>query len=356
MKKKYLAQVLLVSMFWLASCGGYETRVINTVHADGSITRKVIMKNDTPEFLPENFRVPVDSTWTTSTVFKINENQDTTWIYTAEKHFNNTGEINLEYRNDSGANSRLSREAHFSKKFKWFNTIFRFSEVIDQVLTVDCKPSEFLSDEELSYMYLPGEIQDELLAGPDSIYYKTMADTLETKFDRWLLTGLVREWIKSFYDLFGSHPDLKISQEEMLGKESRLVEEFIVDDVDEEEVVKNVLGEEFYARFETEIDSAFSVMDEQLSPFWNAREYTMEIHMPGEITGSSGYVRSFDEGQDKKGIVWAVQGDFFLGQSYEMWVESKMINAWAWIVTGIFILFVTTGFIIRFKRRPGPTS
>lgn len=343
-------------MIFLFACGGYETRVINTIHKDGSITRKVIMKNDGPEFNPENFRVPVDSTWQITRTFEIDDNQDTTWLYTAEKHFADTEAINDEYNHDTGANGALSRHARFTKTFKWFYTSFRFSEVIDQVLTVDCPPSDFLSEEELSYMYLPGEIQDEMKSGPDSLYYKTMADTLETKFDRWLLTGLVREWIGSFFHLFGDHPDLNISREEMQDKESLLVEQFLDEELDEEEAIKNVLGVAFYSRFETEIDSAMSAMDEQLSPFWNAKEYTMEIHMPGEITGSSGYVRSVDESQDEKGIVWAVQGDFFLGQTYEMWVESKMVNYWAWIITSIFILFVISGFIIKSGKRTGSSQ
>jgi len=340
----------MISMIWLFSCGGYETRVINTIHQDGSITRKVIMKNDEPEFLSENFRVPVDSTWQTTMTFEINEDQDTTWLYTAEKYFADVEEINHEYQNDAGANAKLSRRAKFSKKFKWFYTIYRFSEVIDKVLTVDCKPSDYMSEEELSYMYLPGEIQEELKSGPDSLYYKTMADTLEIKFERWLLTGLVRQWTESFYELFHDHPNLDITKEEMRKKEPHLVERFVLDDADEEEAIKNVLGNEFYENFNTEIDSAFSVMDEQLKPFWEAKEYTLEIHMPGQIMGSSGYVKSYGESKDEVGIIWAVQGDFFLGQSYDMWVESKVLNYWTWIITAIFLIFVITGYVISSRK------
>ena len=41
MKRKYKVPLMILSLIFLFSCGGYETRVINTIHQDGSITRIV---------------------------------------------------------------------------------------------------------------------------------------------------------------------------------------------------------------------------------------------------------------------------------------------------------------------------
>ena len=96
MKRKYKVPLMIISLIFLFSCGGYETKVINTIHQDGSITRIVSMRNDKPEFDPEEYRVPVDSTWNIEITMEIEE-EDTTWFLTAEKHFNSVEELNAAY-------------------------------------------------------------------------------------------------------------------------------------------------------------------------------------------------------------------------------------------------------------------
>ena len=103
MTQKYKVPLMIISLIFLFSCGGYETRVINTIHEDGSITRIVSMKNDKEEFDPEKYRVPVDSTWNTEITMNI-EDDDTTWFLTAEKYFPSVEKLNSAYDNDTGTN------------------------------------------------------------------------------------------------------------------------------------------------------------------------------------------------------------------------------------------------------------
>ena len=349
MKLRFKVLFMIISLIFLFSCGGYETRVINTIHQDGSITRIVTMKNDKPEFEPEKYRVPVDSTWNIEHTMEI-ENEDTTWFLTAEKHFDSIEELNSAYDKDTGTNQNLPRSASFSKQFRWFNTHYRFSEKIDQTLHVDCKLSEFYEDEELSFIYLPNQVQEELKNGPDSLNYKELSDSLETIYEYWLFTGLVREWVEIFYDLFENHPELNISRDEMRAMETQFIEQLILDELDEEETLKKILGEDFYASFETELDSSFNVLDDIITGYWDMEEYDIEIRMPGKILASSGYA-STGESEHEKGIIWTVTGDYFLGQPYEMWAESQTINYWAWVVTGLFIIFVAAGLLYQRKKQ-----
>ena len=387
MKRKVKITLTLLSMILLFSCD-YKTHVINTVHKDGSITRKVIMKNSEKKFEPDKYRVPVDSTWQTQIDIDINEKGDTSWILTAEKHFANVEEINEEYINDKGSNQDLERKAYFSKSFKWFTTVFRYSETINKFMTVTCPASDFLSDEELKFFYLPGNVKSELKNGIDSLKYKALSDTVDTKSEIWLWTSIVRQWIDIFYDLFGDHPDLSIDKEEMLSKESAFAKQFIdyeksekekdeealqiilneedeeIVDVPEEKteqkvkdeepddielVVTSVLGKKFYFTFKTEIDSAMSVLETMTEPFFSADNYDMEIRMPGRIIASNGYANTDPDSENSDGILWTVQEDYFLTQQYEMWAESRVNNYWTWIISALFILFVAAGFMIRSK-------
>jgi len=388
MKWKVKISITILSMVLLFSCD-YDTHVINTVHEDGSVTRKVIVKNDNErEFEPKNFRVPIDSTWTIEYTDELDENNDTIWILTAEKHFASVAGINVEYINDTGSNRDLKRRADFSKSFKWFTTVFRYSEIVEKVLTITCPASDFLSEEELAFYYLPDKVKGDLKSGSDSLRYRALADTVETKSETWMWTGMVRQYIEIFYDLFGDLPDLDIKKEEMSEKESAFVHQIIamdqsekeeeeetlqtVEEGEEEEVqqaldkieqeesmeeeddiellITSVLGEEFYASFKTEIDSAMSVLETVTDPFFSAQTYDMEIRMPGRSIASNGYADTNPESNGGGGILWTVQGDYFFLETYEMWVESKVSNYWAWIITAVFVLFVITGFVVRSRK------
>lgn len=350
MKRKGKISLIIISMIMFFSCD-YETHVINSVHEDGSVTRKVIVKNSKENFEQDKFRVPIDSTWQTEISIDVNENNDTTWILTAEKYFASVEEINAEYKADSGSNREMQRSAAFSKKFKWFTTVFRFSETVEKVLTVSCPMSDFLTDEELKFIYLPDKVREDLKKGADSIRIKEMADTIEVKSEQWMWTSFARQWIEIFYDFFGDDPELTIDKEEMMSKVPLFVQQASDDEGDSlAQFFIPILGEEFYYTFVTELDSSVSVLEDTVDIFLSVNSYDMEIRMPGRIIASNGYADTNPDSLDSGGILWTVKGDYFLTEQYEMWVESQVPNYWTWIITGIFILFVITGIVVRSKK------
>ena len=75
------------------------------------------------------------------------------------------------------------------------------------------------------------------------------------------------------------------------------------------------------------------------------KKYSVRVVMPGNLTGTNGFIDS------SKVLLWPVISDYFMTEPYEMWAESKMPNIWAWIVSGIFLLFVFTGVVIRIIKK-----
>ena len=67
--------------------------------------------------------------------------------------------------------------------------------------------------------------------------------------------------------------------------------------------------------------------------------------MPGELIGTNGFIDS------SQVLMWHVKSDFFMTEPYQMWAESKTSNLWAWIITGVFLLFVATGLLIKVFRK-----
>jgi hypothetical protein len=248
-------------------------------------------------------------------------------------------EINEEYRKDLGTNRGLHRYANFSKKFKWFTTNFRYSETIERSLTIDCPISDFISDDVLHYFYLPGTVQADLRNGTESLRIIEMENIINEEVMHWFFTSEIRQWIEIFYTLYENSPDLTMNREQMNSLEWQFVKHLIDDDSDR-------APDEYIS------DSLFTsvLLHEMDRSCLSASDYDMEIRMPGKIIASNGYAETEPGIDNKGGILWSVDPAYFLTQTYEMWVESKVNNYAVWIISALFILFVITGFVIFLRR------
>ena len=363
MNRKLKILFYVLGILLLLSCDYKKTQVINTVHRDGSVTRKFMLETNTTAYLDrKSMDIPIDSTWNTEITMDIRdqkegEGKDTIWHLAAEKHFNSVEEINKAYEHDNGANRFLKRKAGLSKRFRWFTTVFRYSETVERVLEINNPLSDYLSEEELNFIYLPEKVQNALKNGPDSLKYKAFDKALEPKAETWLWVSEIRQWAEVFYALFGDDPDLTLSKDELLSKEKQFADFLMNNDEPDENsetfadsVFIALYGHDFYSRFKNEIDSAVSVVDQIDQSFWSASDYDLEIRLPGKIIASNGYAETDAHYNGEKGILWTVSGVYFLTEDYEMWAESRVNNYVLWAVALVFIFFVTTGFI-RFKRR-----
>ncbi len=64
MKTKSLKVAITFILVMIVSCDEPETVVTDIVHPDGSITRRIEMKNIRKKFEVSDVQVPYDSTWT----------------------------------------------------------------------------------------------------------------------------------------------------------------------------------------------------------------------------------------------------------------------------------------------------
>lgn len=349
MKRKSIKTVISLFIVMCVSCGEPETTVTNIVHPDGSITRKLEMRGGDVDYKAADIQVPLDSTWIVRDSIEINDKGDTIRVRRAEKFFANADEINKDYMNDSSANEVTVRRAEFTRKFRWFNTVYRFAEVIENTITHGYPVSDFLNEEELDWFYSPESIAMDKLAGPDSLKYRTLSDTVDTKTEKWLYKNLVSEWIYKFQEIAYGKTGLDETVKTFKENEEMIAEMIFQDEEKFDSLWQNnvllneLVGEENTLRFTADADSAFEVVrDDFLIDFVS---YTIRIVMPGEIIGTNGFI-------DSTNIpFWSVNSNYFLTEPYVMYSESKITNGWAWIFSGIFLLFVLTGIIFRIVRK-----
>ncbi len=345
-KLKLITSLILV---FAASCNEPETTVTNVVHADGSVTRKIEMRNHENKFNFASIQVPVDSTWIFRDSLEIGKKGDTIWVRRAEKFFSSTDAINLAYRSDSSANKKIPRKAEFRKKFRWFNTEYRFAEIIDKKLMHGYPVEDFLNRDELKWFYSPENLNNEKRNGPDSLKYRAFSDTINSKTDRWTFKSLVSEWIYEFAALAEKKEKKSMTVEELKKQEDELTKIIEAKNAKFDSlwsngiILQKFVGSNDTMKYRPEADSALAIITNRL--IVDFKDYTVRAIMPGKIVGTNGIV-------DSSGILlWPVKSDYFLTRKYEMWAESKTPNIWAWIVSGLFLMFVFTGIILKRKGK-----
>lgn len=349
MKNKSVKIVIAFILTFVMSCGDPQTIVTNYVHPDGSVTRKIEMRSsEKNKFGKENLQVPCDSTWAIRDSIEIGEKGDTTWIRRAEKLFNNVEEINLAYKTDSGPDRQISRYAGFEKKFRWFNTEFRFFERIDSKLSFGYPVGSFLNKEELAYFYSPDAFRQSKENGADSLKFRSLADSVRLKTDDWTTKNIISEWIEEFSILTGTSPDRDFSRESLKAREDEFAKIFRLDeDIDslwsEGIILREIIGEASTLKYKNEADTAMERVIERY--FVDFKEYTVSIVMPGKLTGTNGFIDS------SQVLIWPVKSDYFLTEPYEMWAESRVPNRWAWIVSVFFLVFVLAGVTFRIIKK-----
>jgi len=349
MKIMNLKKVFVLLLLAVSSCNDPETVVTNIIHPDGSVTRKIEVRNKENNFKVKDLQVPYDDTWTVKDSMEISAKGDTTWIRRAEKLFLSADYINLTYKNDSSHNKAAVRHAEFRKRFRWFNTDYYYSEGIGSILRFGYPLSDYLNKEQLAYFYLPSKVANNLRNGADSLKYKILDDSIKAGTDLWTIRSLVSEWIGEFDLQAKGRPERELSLEVLRSRENdfmKTLEKYQknFDSLWTAGVVpKDLFGEQIAKKYKPQLDSAIAVVTRKsLIPF---KDYTIRVIMPGKLTGTNGFPDS------SRVLVWPVKSDFFFTEPYLMWAESKTTNVWAWIVSGAFLVFVVTGLIIRRFRK-----
>lgn len=331
------------------SCNRPETTVTNIVRADGSVLRMIEMKSTQKKFSVSNVQVPYDSTWMIKDTLEISSGGDTVWIRKAEKLFTSPEAINYYYQADSSCNRNDKRYIEFRKRYRWFNTIFRFAEGIEGRLINGYPVGKFLDKEEMEYFYTPASVAEKMIQGPDSLKYKAIAGRVIDKTTEWLVRSIISEWIAEFDRMVRTRTSDSISFGNLKSEEDNLYEITRTSGLEFDSlwnnliILKELIGEKYALKFRAEADSSLEIVRERLlSDFDN---YTVRTSMPGKLVATNGFA-------DSAGFVlWPVKSDYFFAQTYEMWAESKKKNPAEWIITVVFTGLILAGFTLKYLKK-----
>ncbi len=363
-----------VLFFFLLLSGCLEYTVTTRVQPDGSLERVFTVRGDSSDIFDGSMMVPPDTSWTITTkweeVMKEDSTMDKQFVYTARKHFADAAMLNNEIHSDSAVVLHVNPFVRIKKRFRWFYTFIQYTETYPAWFPFRSVPyTKYLTSDEMqamlqegedTYVFLPKEDRytrrDEIdtipvLSPEDSARAEKKLKDIEIRFTEWQVDNILIDFNEILIDVMDS-----------LGMEAGLKSRYL----EIQDTLKGViltkdpdkLSSEKLVHITTELmqdtalnsifpDSAghFKHFDRKLDkevPFDN---YTNHVVMPGLLIATNAETVSGNKAS------WEFMYFPFYADDYHMTAESRIINKWAIVLTGIIVLVLLTGLVISLVKK-----
>lgn len=340
MKSKYYTYILATLLIFLSSCR--EISVSTIVNEDGSFTRMITITNDSDMPGEQDLPYPIDESW------ERNEDQDTTggglFTVTYTKTYDNSDLLNVELEQDTGLLKALTREITVKKRFWFFNSYLIFEETwksANPFTQLDF--SEYLSEED--QLWISGHKL--AVSESDSIKFEEAENKLEDFLKESLALVISNELIKGLEALNLSNfkgEDVNLFQDSILAH----LESWDFDPSSEFiDFLALWTGEPGILDMHANTALLFDQIDkdiELLEMILMMDSFQSNVEMPGIITETNS--PSIKGNQ----VNWKISGLSFLLEDYEMYVESRVMNTWAYVVAGIVLLLLIVVLIAKARK------
>lgn len=313
--------------------GCLEVKVTTTVRSDGSCER-VVTTNPGEEKLPDKaFPIPTDSTWT-STWEELKGNGG--YRYMATKHFATGEELTREYSRDSTNPRKLRITPKLDKRFRWFYTYLTYRETYHMYSPFRRIPaSQVLSEDEIRRIS-EGEKND----------------TLKKKLDEWMFRNLYEGFHEALQDGAERLGDPTLPARVVAARKEELFRSILDDTLEAGEfdrmlaMMSHFFNSAAVIKLRPGLKMAWDDAEEMLEMGQRAdAEYTNAVVMPGLIIDTNaGEVKGTT-------VSWQFSADQFRLRDYEMWVESRVVNVWAVVLTGVLALLLVSVLVVLGRTR-----
>ena len=335
--RSYQPAVLLALLLTAAVPGCLEIKVTTTVHSDGSCDRTVSV-NPNDQKLPHSaFPIPSDSSWTTGWK-KLKDNDGN--LYTATKRFENGGALAREYDSTPGDPRNMRITPRLEKQFRWFFTYFSYKETYHVFNPFTLIPaSQLLSGDEIRR-----------IAGGEK------NDTLKNKLEEWEFRNLFERFHGSLLEGARRLGDPSLTTETVTARKEELFQAMVKDTSlagkfdPTMQMMTRFFRTQSILALRPQLQSAWDAAEAMLTTAQSAEaEYSNSVTMPGLILDTNaGEVKGTT-------VVWKFSAKQFLLCDYVMWVESREMNLWAIVLTGIAaVILLGTVVVLSMRRQRMP--
>jgi len=345
-----LLTALVIMAVALSSCE-HTISIGNTVHADGSLDRTIVLYESDTAHATKNFLgINIRSGWNVNMEPSgtPEEGKQPEVNITFRKHFDSTEDANREM--DTPSDSTFNIASSFEKKNRWFYTYLTYTDTYRSLNSFRSVPlDEYFTKEDFEFIErLPAE--GAAISKADSLYLERLNEKI---FD---IYG-TRTIFESFYeDLVETmHRDNTPEQwyDSLQRKKENMYQRFIqeedLENVDFPRLVRSMgipLSPEGWQSMEKktrEIERRLEFISHAYTG-----KYVHSINMPGDI------VESNADSTVSSQAFWRPPVIKFLLRNYTMSATSRTLNVWAVIVSavviGVTLLLFTRRFLITFRQ------
>ncbi|MEE4259961.1 MAG: hypothetical protein V2I62_09385 [Bacteroidales bacterium] len=336
MKTQHFVLALLIVLFTFSACR--EISVTTKVNEDGSFTRIITITGDSADLFKKDLPYPIDDSWL---IELKRDSIDSSLYVTYTKTYTNSDLLNKEMRTDTGWMRQLDRTIEVNKRFGFFYSYLRFDEVIkatNPFTSLDF--NKFLSPEDLQWLNnekLPKTTADSTIAnevGEKALEFLAKSITEE-------ITQILEGGLNKLKDPSVNPKIVRIYQDSILTK----VNEW---EFDSPEIFIDYLsewtGNQHILNLKTEAPGLFVEFNLKVQFFdkvFELEDYEQFVEMPGLITETNSLALKGNS------VSWKVNNLAFMFCDYQMHVESRIVNYWMFVLTGLLVFLLIIFLLIK---------
>jgi|WetSurMetagenome_2_1015567.scaffolds.fasta_scaffold14899_2 hypothetical protein len=328
MKTRNLVLGMVILVMTLGACR--EINVRTTVNRDGSFTRTITVSGDSAEAFNKELPYPVDRSW--SMTSKKDTASKGKFIVTYTKDFKDCEELKAEISRDTSWLGQLVRHIDIRKRFGFFYSYVGYKETYQAANPFTALPYKaFLTPED--YRWLTRE--HPVLSPSDSIKSKAAED----KVMNYLVESATAEVEKVLAAGIRKLNDPALDKIKIGEFHDRIRTVISKGNFRDEVVLIDSLriwsGNTAVNRLKViqpPLFGEFNRKTEKLENLLTMENFHVETVMPGLITNTNSTMLNGNQ------VSWDVFPMAFLLEDYTMMVESRVINVWAFVLTGIVLL------------------
>jgi hypothetical protein len=340
MKTKHLIFALTLLVLAFSACR--EITVTTVVNGDGSFSRIVTITGDSSEVFKPDLPYPVDSSWVMQTK---KDSADTgKFIVTYTKHYKDCDALNSEILGDTGWRRQLSRRIDITKSFRFFYSYLEYKEVYSEANPFSSLPyKDYITPEEFLWITRQKPVQNP----SDSVRLKAAED----KVDTYLIEAATQEVEKIMTDGFLKLNDPRLDPEriaEFHDSISRILSKW--DPTNSADLVvcySKWMDNPAVLRLQELQPPVFMDFEKKLTLLGQLvfmEQFRVEAEMPGLIMATNSSVMKGNR------VSWEVYPMAFLFKDYNMTAESRVMNTWAFVLSGLILLGLIVLLVVRAKK------
>jgi len=338
--KKQHAICLLLCITIIIFSGCRNITVTTKVNANGSFTRIIKITGDSASVFEPDLPYPIDDSWKKTVIKDTTDQGD--YILTYTKTYKKSDQLQSEISQDTSWRKGLGRNITIDKSFGFFYSHLTFRETYKATMPFEKLGfPNYLTPEEM--FYITGAKKP--ISPGDSIKYKEASD----KYIGFLVEGITNQIIATMEVGIEKLNDPQLKPETVALYRDSLEHRFHDYDGNMDiyiDFYKAWTGNESFEKLKTLEPPLFGELNKKVFFALNAAfmdSYTQAVEMPGLITETNAKSVTGNK------VSWRVTCEHFLFEDYEMKVESRVVNRWVFIVSGVFLLLVLVMLFLKVR-------